>query len=232
MNKLLKFFFASLGALGIVATGLTPIPAFAAEKETVKEAKREKAVKPAKVDINHATEQELEALPGIGAVYAKKIIENRPIRKRADLVKLGIPQKTVDNLKGQIKFGKVEKHKRKSSKKKERKAKSDESEVDTKPEREKRASRRNEATTEPKQETEKRPAAKRAESNRAEPNPDARAQVRTERVKAPRKGMVWVNTNSMIYHREGDQWYGNTERGEYMTEDDAIKYGARLSKHD
>lgn len=233
MNKLLRFFFASLGALGIVATGLTPISAFAVEKSTKETVKEAKTAKPAKVDINHASEQELEALPGVGAVYAKKIIENRPFRKRADLVKIGIPQKTVDNLKGQIKFGKIEKAKKKSSRKKETRSKRDKSEVDTKTEKEKKSAHHNERKAEAKTEVEKRPAVKRAESARTETIPEAKAQTRSERetVKAPQKGMVWVNTNSMVYHREGDQWYGNTEKGEYMTEDDAIKFGAHLSKH-
>ena len=47
---------------------------------------------------------------------------------------------------------------------------------------------------------------------------------------APNKGDVWVNTESKIYHREGDQWYGKTKSGKYMTEDDAKAAGFRASK--
>jgi competence protein ComEA len=46
----------------------------------------------------------------------------------------------------------------------------------------------------------------------------------------PRAGMVWCNTDSKIYHKEGDHWYGNTQHGEWMTESDAIKAGYRASK--
>ena len=48
----------------------------------------------------------------------------------------------------------------------------------------------------------------------------------------PKKGMVWVNTSSKVYHVEGDQWYGKTKKGEFMTEEDAIKAGAHKSKND
>jgi hypothetical protein len=41
---------------------------------------------------------------------------------------------------------------------------------------------------------------------------------------------VWVNTASGIYHRDGDPWYGKTKQGRYMTEDEAIRAGYRLSK--
>src|SRR4029453_14103187 len=46
----------------------------------------------------------------------------------------------------------------------------------------------------------------------------------------PAKGMVWVNTNSKVYHREGDRWYGKTKEGKFMTEADAIKEGYHASK--
>jgi hypothetical protein len=46
----------------------------------------------------------------------------------------------------------------------------------------------------------------------------------------PQKGMVWVNTESGIFFREGDQWYGKTKEGKFMTEADATKAGYRQAK--
>ncbi len=44
------------------------------------------------------------------------------------------------------------------------------------------------------------------------------------------KGMVWVNEESKVFHREGDRWYGRTKKGKYMTEAEAAKSGAHESK--
>ena len=43
-------------------------------------------------------------------------------------------------------------------------------------------------------------------------------------------GLVWVNTESHIYHKEGSRFYGKTKQGKYMSEGDAIKEGDRASK--
>jgi hypothetical protein len=40
-------------------------------------------------------------------------------------------------------------------------------------------------------------------------------------------GLVWVNTATHVYHKEGSRFYGTTKKGKYVSEADAIKEGDR-----
>jgi hypothetical protein len=46
----------------------------------------------------------------------------------------------------------------------------------------------------------------------------------------PVKGMVWVNLDTKVFHREGDRYYGSTKNGKFMTEAEAVKAGYREAK--
>ena len=55
------------------------------------------------VNINTASQKELESLDGIGPVYAQKIIEQRPYSNVEELVSKGaISQKTLEKIKNEI----------------------------------------------------------------------------------------------------------------------------------
>jgi predicted DNA-binding helix-hairpin-helix protein len=51
-----------------------------------------------KIDINSALQVQLEKLPGITRVLAKKIVANRPYVALEDLKRLGIPAETIEKI--------------------------------------------------------------------------------------------------------------------------------------
>jgi competence protein ComEA len=55
------------------------------------------------VDLNTATETQLAALPGVGDVYAKKIVEGRPYKSRDELVRRKIvPESAYKKFHGKV----------------------------------------------------------------------------------------------------------------------------------
>src|SRR5438045_9506338 len=67
----------------------------------------------------------------------------------------------------------------------------------------------------------------------ASPAPATRAAANTTTNATPApgggNGMVWVNTDTHVYHKEGSRFYGKTKKGKYVTEQEAIKEGDRAA---
>jgi DNA uptake protein ComE-like DNA-binding protein len=89
------FTLAALTALGLFAA--TPLMAQSTSTDS------KMAPSSNLLDINTATPEQLDALPGIGKAYSAAIIKGRPYKGKDELVQKSIlPQKTYDGIKDRI----------------------------------------------------------------------------------------------------------------------------------
>jgi competence protein ComEA len=95
----ISLFVAIAIALTLV---LSPTGALAKETKGTKSAKSDKKEV---VDLNNASQKELETLSGIGAAAAKKIIAGRPYRSVDELSRAGLSAKKIEALKSQVMVG-------------------------------------------------------------------------------------------------------------------------------
>ena len=102
MRRISKLIVAFVFAIMLATVASTPASAQAASGTSAK-ATKPAAASADKLDINSATKDQLEALPGIGDKYSQKIIDGRPYKTKRDLVtKKVIPAATYEKIKDQI----------------------------------------------------------------------------------------------------------------------------------
>jgi DNA uptake protein ComE-like DNA-binding protein len=213
IDKIRPLVTASKSSAKAAAPAAAPAAEPAKEKSAAKEKtgakEKSAAAEPARapagaskpVDLNTATQKELEDLPGVGEATAKKIIAGRPYSSVDDLAKAGVSKSTIGKIQSLVVAGAAPAASRPVA-------------PAAKP-----AAAARPAPAEP----------SRAEQTASKPAPASQAQA-TSQPAPPAKGVVWVNTDTKVFHREGDKWYGNTKHGKYMTEADALKAGYRETK--
>src|SRR4051812_24573463 len=203
ITKISPLVTVSGGAPAAPAAPIAP----AAPTAPVKTRSAAKAAAPAAgpVDLNTGTEAQLVALPGVGPATAKKIIAGRPYSSAADLARAGVPARTVTQITPLVTVGAG-------------------------------APAPRAAAPAPAPAPMPAPAAAPAPAARpAAPAPAAGApgHVSPSQITAqvpPSPGMVWVNLESKVFHRQGDPWYGKTKKGQFMTEQAALAAGYREAK--
>jgi Helix-hairpin-helix motif len=109
MRALNKWIIVLVSSFGLLFGTAFPSTIVAAQAKTKKspssQTKADSNADKTPVDLNTASEKDLDELPGVGPATAKKIIAGRPYSSVADLSKAGIPERTIKKITPMVTVG-------------------------------------------------------------------------------------------------------------------------------
>jgi hypothetical protein len=161
----------------------------------------------AKVDLNTASEKDLDGLPGVGPATAKKIIAGRPYSSVSDLSKAGVRPAEITKLTPLVTVGGGT--------------------AAAAP-----APKASAKAAAPVSQPAPAAAAKPAPAPASQPAPAPKAAASSASQGTPGPGTVWVNLETGVYHYSNSRYYGKTKSGKYMPEADATKAGYHAAKNE
>ena len=96
-----RWFLLIIAAIALMGAPQVSAPTKGAAKATADVKSKAADAKNKLVDINSASADELDALPGIGKAYSQKIIQGRPYKRKDELKKI-LPAATYNKIQDKI----------------------------------------------------------------------------------------------------------------------------------